>query len=96
MSSFDVKLLCVGIGAVVASIVFGLVWYFSSKKVTQPQVAQPTQADQQAIAQVTQALLDRAKAEAQSEEDMKKIQDIEKIPDPSEKLKQLADALKGV
>ena len=89
------KLLYLAIGVVATVIVVVAVVLFTRRKAT-AQVALTTTIDQQALNDAANALLIRAKAEAQGDEAMKKIATIEQIKDPTEKLKQLTEQLKGV
>lgn len=95
MNTLLERLLFIGIGIVACLVIIAAVKFLVSKKVV-PLPSINTDLDQQALKTATEALLNKAKAQADSDLQMQKISEIEKIADPAEKLKQLSDMLKGV
>lgn len=91
---FD-KLLYIGGGVVAALLIIAAAKFVFAKKAV-PLPATNTELDQQALKTATEALISKAKALADSDVQMQKIAEVEKISDPAEKLKQLSDMLKGV
>ncbi len=84
------------LGVVGAVILFVLAKVFFGKNAPATILVPPSPKETAAVEKQVEALMERAKAEAVSDEQRKTLAEIQNISDPHERLKRLADELKDL
>lgn len=93
MKKFFISAIAV-LGAIIAFLLARIFWF--TKKGPDTIAAQPTTKEQEAEIRQTEALIERAKVEAVSEERRQNLEKIQKISDPQERRRRLAEELKNL
>ncbi len=93
-SSAMKELLLVGAGLVLALLAWlGAKGFGKGKKVSQPGT---TEEETRAREEVTKTLIDKAKVSAKTDVEVKKLEEIEKMPESPDKLKAAANAIRDL